>query len=61
MALTSEPPAIGDELVRRMARIVGPSNCIADPAGLLVYECDGLTHGRTRPALVVLPASTEER
>jgi glycolate oxidase len=58
MVPTTAVPA--DELVRRMAAIVGPANCISDPAGLLVYECDGLTHGRTRPALVVLPGSTEE-
>ena len=51
---------IGDDLARRMAAVVGPKNCISDAAGLLVYECDGLTHGRTRPGLVVLPASTEE-
>jgi len=43
-----------------MAEVVGEENCISEPAQLLVYECDGLTHGRTRPALVVLPASTDE-
>jgi glycolate oxidase len=43
-----------------MAEVVGAANVVSDPAGLLVYEADGLTHGRTRPALVVLPASTEE-
>jgi glycolate oxidase len=48
------------DVARRMAEVVGPANVITDPAELLVYEADGLTHGRTRPALVVLPASTEE-
>jgi glycolate oxidase len=43
-----------------MAEVVGAANVVTDPAGLLVYEADGLTHGRTRPALVVLPGSTEE-
>jgi len=43
-----------------MAAVVGPGNVITDAAELLVYEADGLTHGRTRPAVVVLPASTEE-
>ena len=43
-----------------MTAVVGEGNCISDAAGLLVYECDGLTHGRTRPGLVVLPSSTEE-
>jgi glycolate oxidase len=45
---------------RAMAAVVGATNVVTDPAALLVYEADGLTHGRTRPAMVVLPASTEE-
>ena len=49
-----------NDVARRMAAVVGPGNVITDPAQLLVYEADGLTHGRTRPAVVVLPASTEE-
>ena len=53
-------PPIAPELVRRMAEVVGEAHCISEPAQLLVYECDGLTHGRTRPALVVLPGSTDE-
>ncbi len=40
--------------------IVGAENCITDPAGLRVYECDGLTGTRVRPAAVVLPATTDE-
>ncbi len=43
-----------------MADAVGPGNVITDPAELLVYEADGLMHGRTRPAMVVLPGSTAE-
>jgi len=48
------------ELARRMAAVVGARNCLTSDADLLTYECDGLTHGRTRPGLVVLPATTEE-
>ncbi len=48
------------DLARQMAAVVGDAHVVTDPSELLVYECDGLTHGRTRPALVVLPASTEE-
>jgi glycolate oxidase len=48
------------DVARAMAEVVGAANVVTDPAGLLVYEADGLTHGRTRPALVVLPASTEQ-
>src|SRR5512135_3581524 len=47
-------------LAGRMAGIVGPRHVIADPAELSTYECDGLTGYRVRPALVVLPGSTEE-
>ena len=49
-----------NDVAGRMAAVVGPGNVITDAAELLVYEADGLTHGRTRPAVVVLPASTEE-
>ena len=42
------------------ADIVGSENCITDAAGLRVYECDGLTGTRVRPAAVVLPATTQE-
>jgi glycolate oxidase len=48
------------ELARRMAAVVGEAHCISDPAGLSVYECDGLSHGRITPRLVVLPATTGE-
>ncbi len=47
-------------LAARMAEAVGTGNVVTDPAELLVYEADGLTHGRTRPGMVVLPATTEE-
>ncbi len=47
-------------VARRMEAIVGQGNVLTDAADLLVYEADGLMHGRTRPALVVLPGSTEE-
>ena len=39
----------------RMAGFVGAANVVTDPAELLVYEADGLTHGRKAPAMVVLP------
>jgi len=48
------------ELARRLAAVVGARNCLTAPAELLTYEADGLTHGRTRPDVVVLPGSTEE-
>jgi glycolate oxidase len=47
-------------LVRAMARVVGPSYVISDPAELTVYETDGLTIFKATPDVVVLPASTHE-
>jgi glycolate oxidase len=55
----SGPGSLSD-LASRMAAVVGARNCFSAGPDLLTYECDGLTHGRTRPALVVLPGSTAE-
>jgi glycolate oxidase subunit GlcD len=40
--------------------IVGTDGVVADPGSLLVYESDGLTAYRARPALVVMPRDTQE-
>src|SRR5689334_16105489 len=40
--------------------LVGAGGLISEPAQLRTYECDGLTGFRVIPALVVLPATTEE-
>src|SRR5499427_1469649 len=56
---TAAGTAVGG-LAARMAGIVGERNVLSDPAELSTYECDGLTGYRVRPALVVLPGSTEE-
>jgi glycolate oxidase len=56
----STPTLAGTELARRIAAAVGEDHCITEASALLTYECDGHTHGRTRPGLVVLPGSTEE-
>jgi glycolate oxidase len=47
-------------VARRLAAAIGESNVITDEAELLVYETDGLSHGRKRPAFVVLPGSTAD-
>ena len=47
-------------IAERLRRIVGAGNCITDPAELRTYEADGLTNFRVRPAIVVLPSSTEQ-
>ncbi len=47
-------------LPARFAAIVGERNTISAPSDLRTYECDGLLGYRIRPALVVLPATTDE-
>ena len=48
-----------DGLVESLRAIVGDDNVIADPAELIVYECDGLTQHKHRPRAVVFPTTTE--
>src|SRR5690348_9546098 len=48
------------QLAEEIAAVVGPRGLIARPEQLRTYESDGLTVFRQQPALVVLPASTEE-
>ena len=40
--------------------IVGAKGVVRRKEELLVYECDGLTSYRQRPAIVVLPRTTEQ-
>ncbi len=47
-------------IAKAFTKIVGKSRVIQRREELLVYECDGLTSYRQRPAIVVLPRSTEE-
>ena len=47
-------------LIQEFEKIVGKNNVVQRREELLVYECDGLTSYRQRPALVVLPRTTEE-
>jgi glycolate oxidase len=48
------------DVAARLRRVVGAQNCITDPTELRTYEADGLTSFRVRPAIVVLPESTEQ-
>ena len=47
-------------LIERFVRICGPKAVLHEPLQLLTYECDGLPHLRTTPALVVLPSTVSE-
>ncbi|HZA12733.1 FAD-linked oxidase C-terminal domain-containing protein [Mycobacterium sp.] len=51
---------VTDEVRREIGDLVSEGGLITEPAQLRTYECDGLTGFRVVPALVVLPACTEE-
>ncbi len=51
---------VTEEVRREIGGLVSEGGVISEPAQLRTYECDGLTGFRVVPALVVLPASTEE-
>src|SRR5512139_1581120 len=44
----------------RLSEIVGAGRVITDPVELRTYECDGLTHHRATPGIVVLPDTAEQ-
>jgi glycolate oxidase len=48
------------QIAQAFAAAIGKNNVVRRKEELLVYECDGLTSYRQRPALVVLPRTTEE-
>ncbi|MBD1855870.1 MULTISPECIES: glycolate oxidase subunit GlcD [Leptolyngbya] len=47
-------------IAREFEAVVGKSGVVQRREELLVYECDGLTSYRERPAIAVLPRTTEE-
>src|SRR5690606_25100441 len=49
-----------DYLRREFIDLIGRDGVISEGPQLRTYECDGLTGYRVRPALVVLPTTTEQ-
>ncbi|NJO67315.1 MAG: FAD-binding protein, partial [Leptolyngbyaceae cyanobacterium RM1_405_57] len=47
-------------IVKAFEQAIGKNGVIQKREELLVYECDGLTSYRQRPAVVVLPRTTEQ-
>ncbi|WP_071517324.1 glycolate oxidase subunit GlcD [Geitlerinema sp. PCC 9228] len=47
-------------IVKEFAAAIGKKNVIQRKEELLTYECDGLSSYRQRPAIVVLPRTTEQ-
>jgi glycolate oxidase len=48
------------QIAQAFETVVGKNGVVRRKEELLVYECDGLTSYRQRPAVVVLPRTTEE-
>ncbi|MBW4650924.1 MAG: glycolate oxidase subunit GlcD [Kastovskya adunca ATA6-11-RM4] len=47
-------------IAKQFEKVIGKSGVVRRKEELLTYECDGLTSYRQKPALVVLPRTTEE-
>ena len=47
-------------VIKEFETVVGKNGVVQRREELIVYECDGLASYRQRPALVVLPRTTEE-
>lgn len=58
--LTLDTPRNWTALAQEFAQVVGENNVVQRKEELLVYECDGLTSYKQRPAIVVLPRTTEQ-
>jgi glycolate oxidase subunit GlcD len=59
-AVTGEPAALPDALLRELRGAVGADGVITDAGALLVYEADGLMAYRARPRAVVMPRDTAQ-
>jgi glycolate oxidase len=57
---TTTVKSLDPELVQELRAVVGDDGVTESPAGLKVYECDGMTLEKATPRLVVHPRSTEE-
>jgi glycolate oxidase len=60
MITLDSPPRNWQPIVQEFEAILGKNGVVQRKEELLVYECDGLTSYRQRPAVVVLPRSTEQ-
>src|SRR5437870_1506552 len=47
-------------LVARLRAVLGPAAVLTDRQELRTYECDGLTHYKAIPAVVVLPVNADQ-
>ncbi|MFW6359893.1 MAG: glycolate oxidase subunit GlcD [Chroococcales cyanobacterium] len=59
-SLLNRPQNKWSAIAKKFAAIVGKDGVVQRKEELLTYECDGLASYRQRPALVVLPRTTEQ-
>jgi len=57
---TASASVVVDSLAARLRGEIGDGAVVTDEAARRTYECDGLTHYRAIPALVVLPETAEQ-
>ncbi len=58
--MTAQPAVPWPQIIKEFTAALDSKRVIHRPEELLVYECDGLTSYRQKPALVVLPRTTAE-
>ena len=51
---------VDEELVSQLVDVLGPDGVLTSDLQTRTYECDGLTGHRVRPAVVVLPETSEQ-
>jgi glycolate oxidase len=61
MLTQSKPPKLNwKPIIKELETVLGTKNVIQRKEELITYECDGLASYRERPALAVLPRTTEQ-
>jgi glycolate oxidase len=58
--MTQEKQQNWQPIIKQFEAVVGKNSVVQRREELLTYECDGLTSYRQRPAIVVLPRTTEQ-
>ncbi|MBI4328175.1 MAG: FAD-binding protein [Chloroflexi bacterium] len=58
--MPNRAPVLSGTILEELRAIVGLENVLANPADVMVYECDAYTLEKSLPQAVVLPQSTEE-
>lgn len=60
MIIEEKPQINWQPIIKQFEAVLGKNGVVQRREELLTYECDGLTSYRQRPAIVVLPRTTEQ-